>query len=277
MLIIGMSACDLINPSDPVPAYIRINEISVDAVSGTGTTNQQFEEVWVYLNGSLAGTYSVPALIPLISPGPADLLIFPGIRVNGVRSVANFYPFFEPVEQTYMLTAGETQVIDMHTRYRSNVAVPFIEDFESSHKFTDDVDDDPDTYIQRITTDVYEGTGSGLITLTDDADFIQVASFPLLSDIPVNGTPVFLELHYKNNVDFSIGLIGHNQGIPPAQATILVLRPQEDWYKVYVDLSPALNASQLQAYQIVLTAIHNTALTESRVYLDNLKVVHIAQ
>jgi hypothetical protein len=269
--------CDLINPSEPIPAYIRVDEIAVDPVSGTGTTAQQFEEVWVYLNGDLRGAYHLPALIPLIVDGPSELVMFPGIRVNGIRSFADFYPFFVPLEQNFNLVPGETQTIPMRTRYRPNAKVAYLEDFETGHSLTDDIDGEINTYVQRITTDVYEGIGSGLISLNADADFIQVASVPFLANLPVNGTPVYIELHYKNNVDFAIGLIGHAQGIPSSQATILVLRPQEDWYKVYVDLSPALNASQLQAYQIVFSAIHDTTLTQSQIFLDNLKVVHIDQ
>ena len=271
-----LSGCDLINPSDPVPAYIQIDEIIVDTVPGTGTTAQKFEEIWVYLNGSLAGAFSVPAKVPLIASGPSDLQIFPGIRVNGIRSAADFYPFYQPLEQTVSLVPAETTVLEMRTQYRSNAVVAYLEDFDGVHQLTDDYDGDPETKCVK-TSDAFEGEGAGLIVLNDSASLIQVATVPFLSDIPTNGTAVYVELHYKNNVEFSVGLVGLAQGIDPALAPILVLRVQEDWNKVYVELSPALLASQLDAYQILFSAVHNPELTQSEIYLDNLKLVHIDQ
>lgn len=273
-LLIG---CDVINPADPIPAYISIDEITVDPVAGTGTTRQKFGEVWLYVNDNLQGVYSIPALIPLIGEGEVELLCFPGIRVNGIQSAADFYPFFEPFNINVSLVPEETIVLDMHTRYRSNVTIAYLEDFESSHRLTDDLDDDPETSVERITNGAFEGIGSGHIVLNDTSDFIQVASIPLLTDLPVNGTPVYLEMHYKNNVPFSVGLVGHGTGIEPATVSILVLFEQEDWNKTYVELSPALFASQLEAYQLLFTSAHDTALVQSEIFLDNLKLVHITQ
>ncbi len=276
-LTMFVTGCDFINPADPVPSYVRIDQISVDPIAGTGTSQQKFGEVWVYINGNFIGTYSIPALIPLIATGPTELMFFPGIRVNGIQSAADFYPFFEPHTINASLVPEATLTVDMHTRYRSNVTIAYLEDFESSHRLTDDLDEDPATSVERITTGTFEGNGSGKIVLWEDADFIQVASIPLLTELPVNGTSVYLELHYKNNVAFSIGLVGHAAGIEPASVSILVLRPQEDWNKIYVELSAALYASQLQAYQVLFTAAHDTALVQSEIFLDNMKLVHITQ
>lgn len=276
-LITSVTACDIINPADPVPAYVRIDDIVADPMAGTGTTRHKFTEVWVYLDDNLIGAYSLPALIPLIASGQSDLLFFAGIRVNGIQSAADFYPFLEPFATSATLVPENVTAFDMHTRYRNNVTFALMEDFESSHRFTDDFDEDTDTFLERVTADAFEGNGMGRIVLTEDADFIQVASVPLLPDLPVNGTPVYAELHYKNNVEFSVGLVGHGQGIEPAAVSILVLRPRDEWNKVYVELTPALRASQLDAYQLLFTAAHNDTLTQSEIFLDNIKLAHITQ
>ena len=277
LLVAGVAACDVINPADPVPIYLQVDSITVDPNTGTGTSQQKFTEVWVYINDNPIGAYSVPAQIPLLYDGTAEIKLFPGIRVNGIRSAADFYPFFEPQIVEKEFSPGTTFVVDMHTRYRDNIVIPYIEDFESSQSLIDDVDDDAATSVERVTTGGFEGNGMGRIILNDSASFIQVASLPLLTELPVNGTPVYLEMHYKNNVEFSVGLVGHGTNIQPASVSILVLRPQENWNKVYVELSPALQVSQLQAYQILFTAAHNPDLEQSEIYLDNLKIVHLAQ
>jgi hypothetical protein len=275
--LILSNGCDIINPSDPVPSYIRVDSIGIDPVPGTGTSQQKFTEVWVFLNTSLVGAYSIPATIPVIAEGQNELLLFPGIRVNGILSAADFYPFYESFTAQPTLVPGEVTTLQMRTRYRSNAVIAYNEDFESAHRLTDDLDGDPGTSVQRVMTGAFEGTGSGRIALTDSADFIQVATVPLLTSIPTNGTPVFVELHYKNTAEFSVGLVGHAPNSTPASVAILVLRPQSDWNKVYIDLVPALRASQLQGYQILITAAHDGTQEVSEILLDNLKVVHIAQ
>ena len=276
-LVALISGCELINPSDPVPSYVHIDEITVDPIPGTGTIHHKFGEVWIYANDNYVGTYSIPATVPLLLEGQTELLFFAGIRVNGIQSAADFYPFLEPHSVMATFDPGTTTQIDMHTRYRSNATVAYIEDFESAHRITDDLDDDPATFVQRITAGTFEGTGSGRILLDEDADIIRVASVPLLNTLPVNGSPVYLELHYKNTVEFSVGLVGHGPVIEPASVSIIVLRAREDWNKIYIELTPALQASQLSAYQVLFVAAHDTSREQSEIYLDNLKIVHIAQ
>jgi hypothetical protein len=281
VIVLGLSTlvagCDVINPVDPVPAYVQVDTVTTDFVQGTGTTQQKIEDVWVYLDGSLIGAYGLPATIPLIASGPVDLLIFPGIRVNGIRATADFYPFFEPIEMSVDLTPAETVDLDFHTRYRSNARIAYLEDFDTGHSMTDDRDGDEMTSVERSTTAPFEGSASGRIALSEEAPEIRVASLPLLGDLPINGSPVYLEMHYRNTVPFSVGLVGHGPGIEPSEAPILVLTPTETWNKVYVELTPALSASQLEAYQILIISIYDDTVSESVIFLDNLKIVHIDQ
>ncbi len=272
-----LAGCDIINPADPVPAYLYIGNIAIEPVAGTGTNMHKVTEAWVFVDGNPLGAYDFPATVPVIGEGLATVIVRAGIRVNGVLAAADTYPFFMTWQSEINLAPLQTLDLPVQSRYLPNVVFALIEDFESAHGFTDLRGGDPAIAMTRTTGEVFEGSASGSIVLNTEMNLIQVANLPLLSSVPVNGSPVYLELHYKNNVNFSVGLVGHDPGISPAAVSILVLRPQEEWNKVYIDLTPAVRASQYAAYQILFSAVHDPVLEQSEVYLDNIKLLHFVQ
>ena len=276
-LLAILVGCDVINPADPVPAYIYIEDLPLSVQPGEGTASEQITEAWFYANGDFLGAYSFPALIPVIAAGPTDILIFPGIRVNGISSTPDIYPFFRRYEETLDLTPVATDTLNPQTAYLADLDFALIEGFETSNLFIDDLDSDPETGLQQTDEDVFEGARSGRMVLSSEHALVEVASLPILTDLPTNSSPVFLELNYRNNTEFSVGLVGHQTGIGPTRYTLLFVRQREEWSKIYVDLTEALFLSQLEGYQILIRAVHDPDNAESFVLLDNIKLVHFRQ
>jgi hypothetical protein len=173
------------------------------------------------------------------------------------------------------LDPAEVDSIKPLTEYKSEVQFAFIEDFESAHLFIDDQDEDPQTEMVITNTEVFEGTGSGRITLTTDHDLIEVATITRYSEVPTNGSPVYLEMDYKNEIAFAVGLIGHQSGMIPATYYIITLRPRDFWNKIYINLTDALNQSDLAEYQIVFLSSLDEDLDEGNIYLDNIKFLYL--
>ena len=124
---------------------------------------------------------------------------------------------------------------------------------------------------------VFEGLHSAYIRLDSVNPYIEVASLPVIENLPTNNSPVFLEFNYKNNVEFGVGLVGISPNSPGGRVIILGLREKEEWNKMYLELTPSLFASDLPAYQILISAFHSSENEISEIYLDNFKVVHIDQ
>ena len=86
------------------------------------------------------------------------------------------------------------------------------------------------------------------------------------------GSRVFLELDYKNDIELQIGLITIEENLEFKNYK-LVLKPQEDWNKVYVDFSNELLSSNLNKYRVVFGVVNPTD-EDKVVYLDNVKLLH---
>ena len=273
-ILVSSGGCDLINPSDPVPAYLYIDEFRLQTTPDEGSSSQLITEAWLYVNGDLQGAYSLPTRVAVLAEGNADILIFPGIRDNGIKSTPDLYPFYEEYQTAVDLQLLETDTVRPITTYKGNLIFQFIEDFESGNIFTDDEDADPQTRMVR-SQDAFEGTQSGLMRLTTDNPVNEVATAPIFTTLPSNGTSVYLELDYQNSVPFTIGLIGHQSNLPETRQQFLTIRPKESWNKIYVNLTDAIRNSQLDGYQIWISAIHDLAEgSESTILLDNIKFLH---
>jgi hypothetical protein len=278
-LVAGLACygCDIINPDDPVPAYVHIGDIPLSVEPGQGTASEAITEAWFYAGGDFLGAYSLPATIPVIGEGLTEILVFPGVTVNGITATPDIYPFYSRYEVVTDLQPLETTTLSPATSYLTQTQFTIVDGFETANIFVDNLDGDPETFVVMSAKDVFEGERSGYIALSSDHGFIEVASVPIIEDLPLNGGPVYLELNYKNNTELAVGLVGHAQGIPPTTYTVLTLRKRATWNKIYINLTEALIQSRLSGYQLLLRASHDPENTISEIFIDNLKLVHFSQ
>ena len=274
-----LAGCDIINPSDPVPAYVWVDEFEFTTTPEQGSSSHKITEGWFYADGEFLGAYDLPGAIPVIGEGATEILLFPGINVNGITTTPDIYPLYDRYTTEASLVIADTVFVNPTTKYVDNIFFSFREDFESGNSFTDDIDGNPETFMRVTDKEVFEGERSGYIRLDADSFFIQVANLPIIESIPLNGAPVFLEMDYKNNIEFAVGLLGRIPNLPPFEQVLIVLRPQNDWNKIYIDLTQAINVSELPGYQVFFGAVHdpNFDFGNSEVFLDNIKVVHFQE
>lgn len=272
LLVLG--GCEV---AGPIPAYVHIDNFELTTTAAQGTSSERITEGWFYADGEFLGAYSLPADVPVIAEGNTEILVFPGIKVNGIVSTPDIYPLYDRYEINLDLSPTITDSIEPSTQYINASDFPFIEDFETSNAFIDDLDGNPGTRVEVTESVVFEGMRSGYIRLDTANFYIEVASLPVIENLPTNNSPVFLEFDYKNNVEFGIGLVGVSPSNPGGKVIILGLREKEDWNKMYLELTPSLFASDLPAYQILISAFHDPNNEVSEIYLDNFKVVHLAQ
>lgn len=270
-----VTSCDIINPTEEIPSYVYVDSIRFETGPLEGSNSSKITEVWFYAGGEFLGAYGMPAKIPVLMEGETEIIIFPGIRDNGILSMPDIYPFYTRQTIFIDLDPAKIDTIEPLTAYQAETQFAFIEDFESAHLFIDDQDEDPETEMIITNTEVFEGTGSGRITLTNDHDLIEVATITRYSEVPTNGSPVYLEMNYMNEVTFAVGLIGHQAGMIPATYYIITLRPRDFWNKIYINLTEALNQSDLAEYQIVFLSSLDEDLDEGNIYLDNIKFLYL--
>ncbi|MEY4902234.1 MAG: hypothetical protein RLZZ292_49 [Bacteroidota bacterium] len=184
---------------EQIPAYLYIKPFAAPTVSAEqGSASSKIAEAWVYTNGEFIGVYtmsdSFPAVVPTLETGDVEIQLFPGIHDNGISAVADIYPFYEKYVVRRTLAPGKFDTIKPTTKYVSDAQIDFIENFEAGSNFDNVLEGDPSLHkIVPSTVDVFEGKQSGVLTLTDANPLAQVACRNIISTIPQNNTPVYLE------------------------------------------------------------------------------------
>ena len=271
--LFSIKACDLLDKEEPIPAFIAINELKLVTDPDEGTDIQQFDDAWVYLDGKLIGIMEVPGELPALDSGEHDISIFAGVRLNGISSSPDIYYVCDRQDFTVDLVPGEVVQLSPVFRYSKNTRFLLIEDFESNLQLTDDLDGDAATSVVRVQSGAFEGNFSGKISLDTSNSYIEVGTTNKFDDIPSNVAEVYLEIQYRNDIEFSIGLQSINEGFPPASLYLVGLRPTESWKKVYVRLTDLVRESGSEAYKLIFQANNTTDSEDVEIYLDNIKLL----
>jgi hypothetical protein len=277
IFLLFLISCDLINSEEPVPSFLRIESIDLQTTGNEGSALQKIEDAWVFVDGQDIGIFGIPSDVPIYSTGPTEVLVFAGIRENGIRATPEIFPFVERMEFSADLQEGESIPVNLTTEYKSNITFQFIEDFEAAHRIGTDVDGDPETEISIITSsEAFEGR-SGVMKLTRDNPLGVVATSDAFVDLPIDGSTIYLEMHYKNDVPLEVGLLGRlDDGSQVANLTITLFETDE-WNKIYINFTPDVTGSQLREYQITfggIIPVGDTSIQEAFIYLDNIKLIH---
>jgi len=276
ILIVFLSACSLTDSFDELPARLNIPSVSVQPKEGEGSGRHKIKDLWVFVNEFSLGVYELPQVIPVFrESNPSQMTFFAGIRANG--SVANpvQYPFYQPIQIDKALEPGSEETLDLKFGYRPECVFEFVEDFENSNIFTFDEDGDEDTFIEQHSVDPLEGQNSGYATFVE-GDTLEVATAFVYRDLPQNGTAIYLEMEYKSNVSINVGLIGilDNESFKNYK---IVLKPKEEWNKIYIDFTEDVLLSALDGYRVAIGALYDGLETDGQaaeVSLDNLKLIH---
>jgi len=259
-----------------VPAYLTIPKINLVTEAGQGSNSQNINHAFFYKDDQFIGGYELPATIPVLASEPANIRIEPGIKANGLSNTPDDYPFYAAIEQEIDFAPEKEISIVPTTRYKDNVKFAMIENFNSAdHIFTIDLDENTDTKISLTNEGAFEGN-SAKITLTEQNNQAIIATDFFKNDLtalPQNGTPVWLEIDYKTDIEVLVGLIGIDNSGAPTEFPDFGINPKSEWNKIYFDLTNRVQLLQFIGFQIFVGAIHSGE-GEKNIYLDNIKVVY---
>ena len=285
LLLLLISSCDIINPEEALSSFIQVNEFQLTTNETTqGSNSHQITDVWAFVNGEALGVFELPATIPILATGIQNITLLAGIRENGLRSTPVIYPLYDRYETSLDLVPEEIILVTPTVEYISTSVFVLLEDFESNTIRFEGLNN---ATINQVTNpiQVLFGNGAGSIPLIEE--IAEVTSIATFIDLPTSGgTPVYLELDYRTNVELEIGLTGFNVSTAtPTQATIynVILCPIDNWNKVYINFQELLELSQLDGYKLAFRASTNdtgcggTPTSTPEVLLDNIKLIRFQQ
>ena len=268
-----LSSCKKYQPADS-SFFVKADAIRVNTnVLAEGTGSHKIVDLWLYVNGKYQGTYPVGNIMPIVNKDePTRINIFAGIKNNGISDTRIFYPFYEPLTIDTFIKAGETINRPFTFKYRSSTVFDMNEDFESvgiKIKNTGDL-----KYTMAAPEDCFEGK-SIMMTLPgltySHASIQSINSY----SFQTGSSDIYLELNYKSNVAFSVGLKS-SDGLQSAVA--LGVNPQENWNKIYIQLSTAVSTIVANKYVLYIEFFKDaTDASTKQLFLDNIKLIHIPQ
>lgn len=266
-----LPSCDIINPAEQIPAYLQIDTITFTALPGQGSSSQKITDVWIDANNAAQGVYEIPATFPVLDSGQTSLVISAGILDNGISATHAIYPFYYPDTLTINLEEKKIYPLTPHFTYRSVTKFSFIEDFEAGNILSQ-ISGDSNLIRTNETNNVFEGNYSGYIFL-DSAHNVYEGRTSNGYVIP-KGSPVYLELNYKCDQAFEVGLYGTATSVGNLSEYKWIINPKENWNKIYLDMTKDVNDLNADLIQVQFRAVFDGANPSSHIYLDNIKLVN---
>ena len=262
-LLLLLTACEK-EETNGVPAFITIDTITLDE----GNTTSNITDAWVYINDQLQGVYELPAQFPILNIGTHKLRVKAGIKDNGIASSRIPYPFYGSDTSSVVFVENENMILTPTVSYLESTTF-FIEDFEGAG-INLETTVISDTTLLELDE---EGNSYGGGVLNENLFTFEIAT-EALENLPQAGAPVYLELDYKCNTQFLVGVyINYSQSV--VQKDLLWINPKEDWNKIYVNLtstiSEGINAS---SFKVFIGMKRDAELDVNELYFDNLKVVY---
>lgn len=281
-LCISVSSCSLFNPPVVIPCYGHIDSIPliIKNSSVQGTSANAINTAWVYVDDNPVGAFQLPSTFPIIAvTGQHKVTIFAGVKDDGEAGNRIKYPFYT----SYMianttLTQGSITNFKPVTSYAAWTKIPLLEDFDYDiypqfHKVQDINVADTDMFIIKTPDpNVYQGSASGEVCV--DISHPHYRGVTDTFNIPNNGDAVFMELNYKTNSAFTVGMYSQysSRYIP-----VLYIDTSSAWKKMYINLQPTVAQYQIPipgyGYELYIEFDYNSGgPAEQQLFLDNIKL-----
>jgi hypothetical protein len=222
----------------------------------------------------------MPALFPVILDEnfPTNSVrISAGIKDNGITNTRTIYPFYDSYIETVDLKAGEIDTFRPTLHYPSNANVILVEDFENPNQpiFTIDEDGNPLTEMRTQMDEVFEGNYSGSVILDSaNLDCTVATSVRYYNLRGLSATSVYLEMDFKTNTPFQVGIIAHYGGTNREVLYKGGVNTSDSWKKIYFNLTEDVYGSNATEYSIIIRALKYASVAQPEIYVDNIKLIH---
>ena len=265
LLIISIISCKKSSDND-IPSYITIGNFTLD-----GNSTHNITDAWVYIDDNLQGVYEIPANFPVLAQGSHKLRVKAGIKDNGIAGNRIPYPFYS----SYII---DEQTFNPETTISITPVVSYLENATLDDKAEDfdgnglNLETDSATF--SIDDEMPIDGNYGVITLTDSILLTELTTKEF-SDLPQAGAPVYLELDYKCNTQFLVGLYINFPQSSILQKDLLWVRPKDEWNKIYINLTSTISEGVgADSFKIFIGMQRDFTMESNTIHLDNLRIVY---
>jgi hypothetical protein len=265
LVVIGLGSCTK-SPNEGIPAYLVIDSVKFTANAGQGSGLQFIPNVWLESEGENIGVYELPVNAPALVSGSKQVIVNAGVYVSSDFFNREIYPAFQPYKTTVNFIPGQAVSIIPEFEYYDECVFPINEDFENGNIFG--------SLVRTSIGDTNNLEGRALqLTVNGANPSIRGVT---TSSVAIPGLKkVYLEMHFKGDIDFAIGVEGVLNGNVNQIAYIDQFFPNSNWYKVYYDISDLVYSLDANTYNLFIEVLKLSNVDESNLYFDNIKIVVI--
>ena len=274
IVIISMffASCDLINRSEEIPSYIKITKFDLKTnYLENGANTQNITDAWLYVDEDLKGIFELPFTVPIIDKGEHRIKVRAGIKVNGIAASRDFYPCYTAFDTIVNLADNVSTVISPEITYEKEIVMDLIEDFEDPGLKFDTTASSTVDFIRNINS----SNTYGLIHLDNENTQFECKSN---NSYYVNTYQrVFIEIDYKTNNVFKIGIFAHKLD-NIVRIPVININTKNEWSKIYINLTAAILENYDHSrftFEVYINAVKDSKQDEANIYIDNIKLVHI--
>lgn len=274
MIVMSMLApsCKKHEPA-PGAFFLVADTVKVNAAEKQGSNSHKITDLWLYVNGQFQGAYPVGKKMPIVSHDkPVSINLFAGIQNNGISTTRVFWNFYELLQIDTSIASGETVTMPITFRYNSSATFTWTENFDSDLGYGIRKSDVSDTSFRLASAEDSFENNSIEIGLSGNDQLAQIESSGPGFVLPYGKSDVYLELNYKCNHEFLVGLISDDQRLRPT----IFISPQQQWNKIYIQLAQAVNSPQTSSrYKVFFRMVRGGSQGDLRMFLDNIKLVYL--
>lgn len=269
---------------DLTPAWLAVNDI-VFTTNETveGANSHDIVDAWVYIDKQEAGVWEIPFRMPILEEGSHEIIIIPGIKLNGVTSTREANTFYEPYSIVVDLQKEETTTITPTFKYKSVCNFIAKEDFEDTGVILNpdtDTDSTKFSIISKVNFPeiVKYGNNCGIIKLSKLDTLAKVITD---LNLPIFQKKMYLEFDYLCSNSFAIGIINETAaGVESDQGLFAGANATKsdnyEWKRLYFPISSQINQNSFAAYfEFYFSTVLDNDQTEGHIYIDNIKIVYI--
>lgn len=280
-----LTAC---NPQVDIPSYIYVDTVTFSCQNDQGSASHQIKDVRITVDGENGdrGSFTIPALVPVLRSGSCRVQIQPVVYKNGLpqqRIVNYLYSLYDEYRN---LKQGKIDTIRPHYTYADYTKFYFIEDFEDAGiKFKSDgkgIDKTADDNLLLHVVGENNHT-AGIITF-NEADTTRYFELKTVTPIYLTSTNVnvcLLELNCSSTQSIEVGVYFNNPVTNRAeQAVIANINKStniKNWRKLYINLTDYINLADfaVNSFDLYIKGYAGASNAKDTFLLDNIKIVYM--
>ncbi len=282
LLLLLAMACSV--EKSTIPSYIYVKEFKLNTNLLTqGDTTQDIVDVWLFQNNEFKGSFGLPTYIPITEKDKHNIKLRAGVKRSGQDDQRLQYPMFTDYDTILPLNNLGSDTISPVVSYLPNCKFPLLQDFDGNSSFFTIYNPKKGDSIAKINDlDAWKINNNSAKFILADSTYQLFYNSKELSNLPANAISLYLEVDYKCNDQFFIGLfvtplVGDIKRYP----VLTTNSTNGKWKKLYLDLATEVGSEIAKTgtgttFQIffMVQKSGDPLVDNTHLFIDNVKLLH---